>query len=166
MAENNSFVKLALLHLVLVFFVIFNAFDVGVIGISNILPLFDVAAIFYFTVYKKYISTWFVFLIGVWADSLSGGVLGVSSLCYIALIGLFSFLNHKMYIRDNFIQIWQQFIVFCFLFLTFKYLVLSAINGTLYGTLDLFFRFVITSLVYASLHKFFDYMSQRLKEEF
>jgi len=166
MVRNNSLVKLALLYLVLVFFVIFNIFDVGVIGFSNILPLFDVAAIFYFAVYKRFISTWFVFLIGLWADSLMGSALGVSSLCYIALISLFSFLNHKMYIRDNFVQIWQQFIVFCFLFLMSRYLVLCLINGSFYDALDLFVRFVITSLLYVSLHRLFDYMSRKLMEEY
>lgn len=166
MVENNSFIKIVLLHLLLIFFVILNVFNIGVIGFSNIFPLFDIAAIFYFSVYKKYISTWFVFLIGVWADSLSGTSLGVSSLCYISLISLFSFLDQKMYIRDNFKQIWQQFVVFCFLFLMLRYLISAMMDGVSYGVVDLFIRFVITSLLYVSLHKLFDYISQRLKEDF
>lgn len=165
MARSDSLIKLVLLHLVLIFCVIFNVFDVGIIGFSNILPLVDVAAIFYFAIYQRYVSTWFVFLIGVWADSLMGNALGVSSLCYIVLVSLFSWLNNKMYIREGFGQIWVQFVVFCFLFLFCRYLVLAAINSTFYDMLDLFVRFVITSSLYASLHKLFDYMSRKLMED-
>ncbi|MBL6665284.1 MAG: rod shape-determining protein MreD [Rickettsiales bacterium] len=167
MAKDNSLLaKWIMLHVILIFFVIFNVFDVGVIGFSNILPFLEVAAIFYFAVYKRYIAIWFVFVMGLWADSLSGSLLGVSSLCYILLISLFLFLNHKMYIRDSFSQIWQQFAVFCFLFLLCKYLGLAAINGVFYDGWDLFIRFLITSLFYPSLHKFFDYLSRKLVEDF
>lgn len=167
MARGNSVLaKFILLYLILVFFVIFNVFDVSLVGLSNILPFFDIAAIFYFAVYKRYISIWFVFLLGVWTDSLSGNIIGVSSLCYIAVITLFLFLNHKMYIRESFAQIWQQFVVFSFLFLLFKYLTLVAINGVFYDSFELFFRFIITSLLYATLHRFFDYLSRKLVEDF
>lgn len=167
MARDNSLLaKWVTLHLILALFVIFNIFDVGIIGFSNVLPLLDVAAIFYFAVYKRYVGIWFVFIMGVWADSLTGSLLGVSSLCYILLISLFLFLNHKMYIRESFAQIWQQFGLFCFLFLLLKYLGLAGINGVSYNIWDVVIRFLITVVLYASLHRVFDYLSKKLVEDF
>lgn len=165
MQNKSRLIKLLLLHFLAILFVVLNLFNLKILGFFNLLPFFDLVVIFYFCIYRNIFASWFVFLLGIWLDSLNGALLGLSSLCYIILIRLFIFFNHKMFIRESFMQIWQQFGVFCLLFLAFKYLILFAINDVYYDVWGLVFRYLVTILIYGALHQFFDYLSKKLVEE-
>ncbi len=67
-----------------------------------------------------------------------------------------------MIIRENFRQIWQQFIAFCFLFLLIKWLILSAFNSTFSSVITPLVQFILSSALYVLMHKFFDYLSEKL----
>ncbi len=162
MLQQKLFLPQFIIHLIAILFVIFNISDIKIIGLSNVIPLFDLTAIFYFTVFRHVFGIWFIFLLGVWGDALNGIPLGVTSLCYILIIKLFLLLNSKMMIRDNFRHIWRQFIVFCFLFLITKWLILSIFNGAFYSLFNLFVQFILSSILYVVMHKFYDYLSQKL----
>lgn len=162
MLEQKSISRVIVLHLIAILFVITNVSDIRIAGVSDLIPLFDLMMIFYFAVFKDTFSIWFIFLLGVWNDALNGNPLGATALCYILLIKLFSLLNSKMMIRENFQQIWQQFIAFCFLFLLMKWALLSMFNGAAYSVVTPLVQFVLTSLLYILMHKFFDYLSQKL----
>ncbi|OFW79936.1 MAG: hypothetical protein A2887_04670 [Alphaproteobacteria bacterium RIFCSPLOWO2_01_FULL_40_26] len=165
MFEQNSPFRIFLLHLIAILFVILNVSDIRIAGLSHLLPLFDLMMIFYFTVFKSVFAVWFVFLLGIWNDALNGNPLGATALCYIILIRLFSLLNSKMMIRENFSQIWKQFIFFCFLFLLMKWAILSLFNGVLYGIATPLVQFVLSAVLYVLMHKFFDYLSLKLLED-
>ena len=154
-----------MLHLVAILFVITNVSDVRIAGLSNIIPLFDLMMIFYFGAFKNVFGIWFIFLLGIWNDALNGNPLGTTALCYILLVKFFSLLNQKMVIKENFTQIWQQFIAFCFLFLLMKWMILSIFNGAAYGLVTPAVQFVLSSVFYIVMHKFFDYLSQKLLED-
>ena len=70
-----------------------------------------------------------------------------------------------MIIKENFIQIWRQFVAFCFLFLSMKYTVLSAFNGEFLNVITPIVQFILSSVLYILMHKFFDYLSQKLLED-
>lgn len=165
MFEQKSFSHIVMLHLVAILFVITNVSDVRIAGLSNIIPLFDLMMIFYFGAFKNVFGIWFIFLLGVWNDALNGNPLGTTALCYILLVKFFSLLNQKMVIKERFIQIWQQFIAFCFLFLLMKWTILSIFNGAPYGLVTPAAQFVLSSVLYIVMHKFFDYLSQKLLED-
>ncbi len=67
-----------------------------------------------------------------------------------------------MIIRENFQQIWQQFIAFCFLFLLVKWLILSAFNASFSSVVTPLVQFILSSALYVLMHKFFDYLSEKL----
>lgn len=165
MLTRKSLSRIVALHLIAILLVIFNLSDIRVAGLSSLLPLFDLMAVFYFAIFKSVFSIWFIFLLGVWNDALNGNALGTTSLCYILLIKLFSLLNGKMMIRENFRQIWQQFIGFCFLFLLMKWMVLSMFNGVAYSIVTPLVQLVLSSVLYVLMHKFFDYLSAKLLED-
>jgi hypothetical protein len=69
-----------------------------------------------------------------------------------------------MIIRENFRQILQQFITFCFLFLTMKWLILSSFNQVAYAFVAPLLQLVLSSVFYVLAHKFFTYLSGQIFE--
>ncbi len=165
MFEQKSILRVVLLHLIAILFVILNVSNIRIAGLSHIIPLFDLMMIFYFAAFKNTFGIWFIFLLGIWNDALNGSPLGTTPLCYILLVKIFSVLNQKMVIKENFRQVWQQFIAFCFLFLTMKWLILSIFNGQFISITNALVQLVLSSCLYVLMHKFFDYLSRKLLEE-
>jgi cell shape-determining protein MreD len=147
MLEEKSLSRIVMLHLIAVLFVIMNVSDIRISGLSNLIPLFDLMIIFYFGAFKNVFSIWFIFLLGIWNDALNGNPLGTTALCYILLVKFFSLLNSKMIIRENFQQIWQQFIAFCFLFLLMKFMILSVFNGAFLSVITPLVQLIKSSIV-------------------
>lgn len=162
MLGQKSISKVVALHFIAILFVIFNISDVKIAGLTNVIPLFDLMIIFYFAVFRDDFALWFVFLMGIWNDALVGNPLGVTALCYILLVKLFIILNKKLNIRDNFQHIVKQFVVFAFTFLLMKWMMLSLFSGSLYNAKILLVQFILTSVVYVVMHKFFDYLTVKL----
>lgn len=162
MLEQKSISQTILLHLIAILFVIFNVSDIRIAGLSDLIPLFDLMIIFYFGIFKNVFSVWFIFLLGIWNDALNGNPLGTTALCYILLGKFFSVLNSKMMLKENFKQIWQQFVAFCFLFLLMKWVILSIFSESAYSVVTPLAQFILSSLLYILMHKFFDYLSEKL----
>ena len=165
MLEQKSILRVVALHLIAILFVIINVSDIRITGLSHIIPLFDLMMIFYFGAFKNTFGIWFIFLLGIWNDALNGNPLGTTALCYILLVKFFSVLNHKMMIKENFRQVWQQFIAFCFLFLLMKWLILSIFSGQFVSITNAMVQLLLSSSLYILMHKFFDYLSHKLLEE-
>ncbi len=150
------------LHLVTIFFVITNVSNFKVAGFANVMPLFDVMAIFYFAVFKQIFGIWFVFLVGIWSDALNENLLGSTSLTYILLIKVFLTLNNRMLIRENFRHIFEQFVIFCFFYLFIKWAIVSVVNDSSYNIIVPMIQFFVSSVIYVLMHKFFDFLSEKL----
>jgi cell shape-determining protein MreD len=165
MFQQKSLSRIVILHLIAILFVIFNISDVRIAGLSSLFPLFDLMCVFYFAVFRNVFSIWFVFLLGIWNDALNGNPLGLTALCYILLIKLFLFLNGRMMIKEKFRQIWQQFTLFCFLFLLMKWVLLSIFNSSFYSPSGALVQLVLSSSLYILMHKFFDYLCSKLLED-
>ncbi len=164
MLEQKSISRVIILHLVAILLVILNVSDVRIAGLSDIIPLFDLMAVFYFGVFKNTFSIWFIFLLGVWNDALNGNPLGTTALCYIVLTKFFALINTKLIIRENFNHIWQQFVVFCLVFLLMKWAMLSIFNGEFLNVTTLIVQFILSSVLYVVVHKVFDHLSTKLLE--
>ncbi len=162
--QNTTLPTLAL-HLIAVLFVIMNVSSFNVAGFANVVPLFDLMAIFYFAVFKNIFAIWFIFLLGIWSDALNDNMLGTTALCYILLIKFFLLLNQKMLIRENFKQVCEQFALFCFLFLLMKWAILSIIGGTFYSIVTPLVQMVLSSVFYVLMHKFLDFLSSKLLDK-
>jgi len=165
MLEQKSVTKIILLYLFVIFLTILNLSNIKISGFSDIMPLFDLMAVFYFAILKDKFGLWFIFFIGLWGDALNGNILGLTSLCYIILIRLFMLFNNRILVRENFIQIWQQFMVFCFLFLLMKWIVFAIINVKSIGVFSLIIQLILSSFCYVLMHVLFDYLSEKLLGE-
>ena len=78
------------------------------------------------------------------------------------MVKFFLTINHKMLIRENFIQIWQQFVAFSFVIIALKWGLLSVLEGTFIGITVPLIQFLISVFLYVPMHKFFDYLSLKL----
>jgi len=159
MLEKKSITKIILLHLFVIFLTILNLSNIKISGFADIMPLLD------FTIFKDKFSLWFVFFLGIWADALNGNILGITSLSYIILIRLFMLFNNRIFVRENFVQIWQQFVAFCFLFLCMKWTMFVILNGKPIAISSLLMQLVISSFCYVLMHMLFDYLSTKLLGE-
>jgi len=156
-------VKLLILHLVAVLFTIFNLTTINIFDGSNIIPLFDVMIIFYFAIYKEGVfGLWFLFLLGIWSDALSGFPLGITSLSYIISVKFFNAINSKMEIKESFQQIFKQFVAFAFTVLFLKWIFLSIYNSNFYNIISPIIQLIISMIFYVIMHKLFDYLNQKL----
>lgn len=158
---SNS--KLIFLYLLAIFFEILNLGMNEVSWATKFLPLFNLMMVFYFTVITPVFSIWFIFLLGVWGDSLSWDPIGATSLCYIVMTKFFFLLNKKMFLSESFIQIWYQFCGFCLSFLMLKWAVIAIFNGNVSSFSLIIVQFVLTSIAYVPMHRFFDYLHTRIK---
>jgi len=156
-------IKVLILHLVAVLFTIFNLTTINIFNGSNIIPLFDVMIIFYFTVYKEGVfGLWFLFLLGIWSDALSGFPLGITSLSYISSVKFFNLINNKMEIKENFQQLFKQFAAFAFAVLFLKWIFLSIYSSNFYNIISPIIQLITSLIFYVIMHRFFDYLNQKL----
>lgn len=162
MFEQKSILRPILLHAIAILFVIMNISNIKIAGIANVVPLFDLMIVFYFSTLRRAFALWFIFLLGIWNDALSGTPLGATALCYIILIKLFLMMNHKVLMRESFIQVWRQFVVFSFLFLSLKWLLVSLFNDNMQSLAAPLVQLVLSAAIYVPMHKFFDYLSHKL----
>ena len=141
-------------HILAILSIVASALDIKISGISAIIPLFDLIIIFYFAIFKNVFAIWFLFLLGLYHDSLNGNAVGITSLCYILSVKTFTILNHKLIIRKNFKQIWQQFMAFMIFFLILKWILLSIFNGAFYSINIMVIQIILTSALYVLSHKY------------
>jgi cell shape-determining protein MreD len=165
MLEERSITKVITLYLIAILFVIVNLSNIKIAGFASLIPLFDLMMVFYFGIFKNTFPIWFIFLLGIWNDALNGNPLGTTALCYIVLIKFFLLLNSKMLIKENFIQVWKQFVSFCFLFLFMKWVFLSIFSGMAYSIVTPLVQLALSTSLYVLMHRFFDYLSAKLLEQ-
>jgi rod shape-determining protein MreD len=125
--------------------------------------MLDVMMIFYFTIFKNIFGLWFIFLLGIWNDAISGSPPGVSSLCYIVIIKMFFIASNKIS-NETFKQVWYQFIIFLSAILFLKWMFLSMFNSVFYNPVGIIIQLILTSLFYIVLHTFFDFLNKKLIE--
>jgi hypothetical protein len=136
--------------------------DFFLFGNIAIIPEIGALAIFHFHVFKKRLPLFFVFILGIWNDATLNITLGVSSLCYITLILIFSFLDNMTLKKaeDKIQYIKFFYFICCYAFL--KYIIFS-ITGNISNSYHLL-SFILSSLVFYILIfcHFFEYIDRKI----
>ncbi len=92
--------------LVTIFLLIVYLMPKHISGLGNIMPLLPLMSIFYWGLrYAAFMPYWFVFLLGVVSDSLTGMPIGISSVLYMIFL-LVLHAQHKYIYKEGFIIIW------------------------------------------------------------
>jgi rod shape-determining protein MreD len=152
-----------ILQIIATFFAMLNLSNIKIDYIADFMPLFDVMIIYYFAVLRSEIfGIWFLFLLGIIADSIGGFPLGITSLSYIISVKFFVALNKRTAIQDSFYQILWQFVAFAFLILILKWLMISLYDFKLYSIINPLIHLAITSVFYIFMHKVLYYLDKKL----
>jgi len=155
--------NIVILQIIAILFAMLNLSNIKIEYVADFLPLFDVMIIYYFAVLRPEVfAVWFLFLLGIITDSINGFPLGITSLSYILTVKLFNVLNQRMLLKENFQQIFGQFIAFVFSILFLKWSMLSLYHFKSYNFVGSTIQMFITSTLYVLLHKFFDYLDKKL----
>ena len=125
---------------------VLNEFDFNYLGLKYFSFNFPFILIFFFTLKEfKHFDYFFVFLAGLFNDTVVGLPLGISSLSYLLICFATSYFRN-ITIRPNPVKDW-----FYFLF------VISLINSINYSILTLFFSFDLTLMNYL-VNTFFTFL--------
>ncbi|MFC1659043.1 hypothetical protein ACFL0U_00555 [Pseudomonadota bacterium] len=161
--KTLNLVKILSLHLIVLFFVTLNVIPIVISDTPNISPMFSVIVVFYFTVYKTEIfSNFFIFLIGIWVDSLRALPLGTTSLALLLSVKIIHEINSRLLTKDTFLQLVNLFVIFCAIFSFIKWSILSLFYTTPYPVIPVFLNIGVTILLYILLHNLFDFLNAKL----
>lgn len=150
---QDNFLPITVIHLISIVSAVLGFLDFEIVGLSLAFPLLDVITIYYFRIFRKVFSLWFIFFLGLITDSLAGGALGVTSLVYIICVAVFEYLEVRLVIKDDFKQVLRRFLAFMACFLLLKWSVLSIISFANYSFVMIVIQFVISSVCYVIVHR-------------
>ncbi len=104
-------IRLFLPQAVAILLLILSSVPIDVAGASAFFPAVDIMVIYYWSSYRpSALPAWFVFILGIFRDSIEGLTLGVSSCVYL-LIKFIVVSSRGLYRKENFLIIWQGFAV-------------------------------------------------------
>ena len=145
-SKGTLFTLYSWLPLIILFLSVFNEFDLNYLNLDYFSFNFPFILIFYFTLKDlKNFDYFFVFVAGLFNDTVVGLPLGISSLSYILICIATSYFRN-ITIRPSPIKDW-----FYFLF------IVSLINSINYSILTLFFSFDLILMSYL-VNTFFTFL--------
>lgn len=156
MKEQQNFIPHIVIYLLCLISSMFNYADFQLVSFASSLPMLDLITIFYFCIYRRLVSLWMVFLMGLVIDSMSGGVFGVTALTYIIILKVFHLFEIKKVSAEEFLYVVKRFVIFVAAILIFKSLILVIIDDFVINISYVLFQIVITSFVYILSHKIFE----------
>ena len=120
--------------------------------------------IFYFAIYHpKCLSSWAVFLLGLFSDLMTQSSFGVMTFCYVLVFFIANFLR-KYLVELNFWALWGVFATLLFLILNIEYLLVSLQASTFVAAYPIFVEFWVLILAYPFLMRFCAYLDRKIRE--
>lgn len=122
------------------------------IGIAGIMPLMQLAAIYFWGIHRpREVPYWFLFLSGILTDALQGTPLGVSSILYILfLLILLSQLKHVY--KEGFILKWVFFAVLLLVIMGIQWVCMLVVTSQFYPLSAPLVQWLVTVGLYPLLH--------------
>ncbi len=154
--HSNSLFVVAL-HFVAIACAAISYVDFKIVAFSVAVPMFEVMIVYYARIFRKIFSLWMVFVLGLIADSMSGGVLGATALSYIVVIKAFEYLEDRLAIKDSFSQVFRRFIMFLVSFVLLKYVVLLVAMAAGYDVKFVLIKIILTAICYVFVHNILEH---------
>ena len=132
-------------------------------GLNYVTPLLPLIPIFYWgRLQTSGMPFWFVFLIGLLMDVVSGTPLGLSALLYLLLLTVWRS-KSKDINNSGFIAIWTYFMLSLAIFFVIQLAVMSFSATLLHTAPYVFIQWLLTSSFYPLFHNLFDRISDHAK---
>jgi rod shape-determining protein MreD len=133
-------------------------------GISYIMPLLPLIPIFYWGIMQATeMPYWFVFLIGLLMDVVSGIPLGLSALLYVLF--LITIHTQSKYIhKEGFVIIWGYFMMLLAIIFILEWLIISFSGNQMQAIPAAIIQWLLTISFYPIFHRLFDNVSEHIKQ--
>ena len=135
-------------------------------GASAFFPVVDIMVIYYWSSYRPgTMPDWFVFLLGVFRDSIEGLSIGISPCVYL-LVRFMVVASRGLYRRENFIVVWQGLAITALIAIAGKWLLVSFIMDTPLILDYAIMQFMFSVAMYPVFHWFFSLVYITMPENF
>lgn len=130
-----------------------GAMNLQVYGSAYVMPVFPVMLVFFWAIYwPEVMPRWFVFLLGVFYDTLFHLPLGLSSLLLLLLWSLITSQRTPL-LKEPFMIIWLVFSLSASLYGALEWLGNSLYYRHFFSDATLWMRYLFTILTYPLIHK-------------
>lgn len=155
--------KKFLIHIILLISVIANMIPFRVPGLPQVFALIDTIAIYFFVVRNRNVFSYtFIFVLGIWYDSLVGLPLGVTALANLVATRIFLFLANRMFIIKSFMQSWAFYLGFVSFIVLEKWSLLSIYYNNTQAFNIFLIQICLSGLLFIPLFNVFDFLRVKL----
>jgi rod shape-determining protein MreD len=131
-------------------------------GMSHFMPALPLIPVFYWGMMKaREMPYWFVFMVGLVIDSVSGLPLGLSSLLYVFFLVLLH-AQRKYFYKEGFVIKWGYFALLLGATSALNWVLLSLFNSHAETVLPAVIQWFLTVGCYPALHKGFDGLTEHI----
>lgn len=146
-ALTHSVKLLALLGLLITFV------PLKLTGIHQIMPSLEILILFYWAIYRpNLLPIWFLFILGIIADSVMGTPLGASALTYIILYSILKKYRRLLGV-ETFMIIWGMCMAIMLPTILAKWFFISLFMGRFELSEALIFQWLLTIITYPVIHE-------------
>ena len=155
----------ALPALITLFLLAFYLVPKRISGLDSFMPLLPMIPIFFWSVhYPKSIPYWFVFLIGIIQDSVTGQPLGLSSLLNIIFLVMIQ-AQYKYIHKEGFVIQWVYFCMLLLAITVLHFLLIAIFYMDMHGIKPALIQWFLTVCCYPLLHRGFEALHQRISQQ-
>ena len=138
--------------IVAVLIVLASIVSVHLPGIGNIIPLFNIMMIYYWSIYRpELMPTWFVCLLGLFQDALYGTPLGMTALINLILRAVV-LPQRRLFIKASYIVVWIGFLVFSLGIVLVSWILFSLYAQAIMPFREAFVQWVLSAALYSCIH--------------
>lgn len=143
---------------------IFSIIPKHIWGAEYVMPPLPLISIFYWgRLQSTSLSYWFIFLIALLTDAVSGTPLGLSALLYLGFLAVLH-AQSKYIHKEGFIIIWGYFIILTSTIIALQWLAMSFSGSSSHTALPAFIQLLLTLSCYPLFHKLFDRLAEHIKQ--
>lgn len=133
-------------------------------GLQHVMPILPLMPVFYWNMLQRAVPYWFLFLLGLMMDAVTGLPLGLTSLLYLMFSGLVHTQRRYMQ-KEGFVMKWTSFSALAVMVIGLSWLCLSWFGGAPAPIFPALVQCALTAACYPLAHRVFDIANDYLHEQ-
>lgn len=135
-------------------------------GIQYVIPDFNVMFLFFWSIYRPDVAPrWFLIILGILRDVLTGMVFGVSAVTYV-LLSVFIRSRSERYLKENFSAMWAEFFSIVAMALLIEWVMLSYLNDNIIDFRFAAMQGMLSIFIYPFFHYSFYNINKKMSGKF
>jgi len=160
--QNTEYLKSLLFYLAAFLLLLVRYVPYSMESLRLFFPLIEVAFLYYFYIYRDEKPLYiFIFFMALLFDGLNNYLIGSTATIYFLILFIFK-IQEKLFVFDNFNEIWIGFVTFTIQITLLKLAIIYFVNGITPDYKILALTSISTVILYPILHNFFHYLAHLL----